>query len=464
MRKPSPVLLLVFAVLFVVQGVLHATVVYPFWKKNYKPPNLTGGTALQADQFLFALVGLREFIAGILWVRADSFFETGNYDAILPVIRLVTWLDPKQIDVYATGMWHMAYNFTDEDQRSDRRYIKPALALGREGAANNDYTYELFHENGWIWYHKIEDDYGEAVKWFEEAQKREDMDLIPARKNLLTRSYERNGQLDKALDLFVKLRDAALKRYTSTTRPEYSDLTNLDTIEANLDNLLIRMTQRGWLAMQRADGSYEKGGYDTLQPFDVGFSAKVTVESPKVIRVEGTWNVLPLGSRIRIVLRDADYDYPARTAELIWGNATAVDLEPERLKTIMQDGLYVKNGRFSRRIDMSKDLTMYPFRSQNYIVEFFYNPRAAPEHLKDKFGFNGEGMTDKNYLNTQVRPGVRCIYAKLELSKDQILQEGEWSGRSAVVKTKNYKSAADLGGADEVVVLPSMRAGEKNRK
>ena len=76
--------------------------VFPGWKKNYSPvqenKDLISG-ALSADQMLFALAGFRELIAGILWVRADSFFESGNYDAILPIIRLVTFLDPHQIDV-----------------------------------------------------------------------------------------------------------------------------------------------------------------------------------------------------------------------------------------------------------------------------------------------------------------------------------------------------------------------------
>jgi len=160
--------------------------VYPTWKEDYSPVkggrDLVSGS-LSADQMLFALAGFRELIAGILWVRADSFFETGNYDAILPIIRLVTFLDPHQIDVYATGMWHIGYNFTDEDQRSDRRYLPSALALGAEGAKQNDTTYELFFEESWLWYHKIDDDYPKAVKWMDEAYKRPDM--LPAWKNLL---------------------------------------------------------------------------------------------------------------------------------------------------------------------------------------------------------------------------------------------------------------------------------------
>src|SRR5688572_7220079 len=197
--KGKSILLAVILALFVAQGAIHTTLVYPRWKKDYSPNtgDFSGGTALDPDQLLFALVGLREFIAGILWVRADSFFDTGNYDAILPIIRLVTWLDPKQIDVYATGMWHVGYNFTDEEQRSDRRYLPSALALGKEGARQNPKTYEMYFETGWMWYHKIDDDYGKAVDWFERAHAIPD--ILPARRNLLVNAYLRNGQADKAL-------------------------------------------------------------------------------------------------------------------------------------------------------------------------------------------------------------------------------------------------------------------------
>jgi hypothetical protein len=463
MKKSKVPLLIALAALFIAQGLVHSSYVLPKWQKDFNPNKSEGSAAglLNPDQLLFALVGLREFIAGILWVRADSFFDSGQYDAILPIIKLVTWLDPKQIDVYATGMWHIGYNFTDEESRSDRRYLKPAIALGKQGAAANPDTYELFFETGWLWHHKIDDDHFQAVKWFEEAHKRPD--ILPARRNLLGRAYERNGQLDKTLDLFVTLRKEAIAKLNAQGKtPIYQDQTNFDTIEQNLDNLLVRMSQRGYFAILRKDGSYETGSYDSKPPHDVGFSARVTVPEPNVLQVDGTYNVLPIGSRIRIVLRDADYD-PQKYAELDWDGAQSVDIEPERDKTIMQDGLFVKNGRFSKRIDMSKDVTMYPFRSKNYIVEFYYNPRSAPEHMKDKFGFNGEGFTDKNFLNTTIRPGARVLYTKLELTRDEIKHEGEWIDRVAVKKTFNYKSMGDTKQEDEIVIIPSVRAGENKK-
>lgn len=425
--------------LFVGQAVIGNLGVFPGWSKNYSPVKegkSLVSASLSADQMLFALAGFRELIAGILWVRADSFFETGNYDAILPIIRLVTMLDPHQIDVFATGMWHIGYNFTDEDQRSDRRYLPSAVALGTEGAEQNPNTYEMFFETSWLWYHKIEDNYPAAVKWMEQAHARKD--ILPARRNLLCRLYERNGQVDKSVELWFKLSDEAQKAYEADKeKRNYSLRTNRDTIESNLDTLLVRMSQRGFFN-QQAGGNFTD--YDTNPPFDVGFSAKVTVVDEKVLKVQGTWNVLSIGSRLRCVLRDADYPNAIKGSVDWESQAKGVDLDPPKDRTYMQEGLFVRNQRFDKKIDMSRDPTMYPMVGKNYVIEFYYNPRSAPAHIQDKFGWNGEGMTDKNIgnMSTDARPGMKVLYASLPLTKEQLLLRGEWTDKVPVVKTSNY--------------------------
>jgi len=451
----------------VLQGALQRGFIFKTWQQDFGLNSGIGiNKGLDPLQMVFAIAGFREMIAGILWVRADAFFDSGNYDAILPIIRLVTLLDPNEIDVYATGMWHIGYNFTDEEQRSDRRYIPSALALGKEGAKHNPDTYELFFETGWIWYHKIDDDYDNAVKWFDEAQKREDM--IPARKNLLGMALQRDGKVKEGLDAYMRLYRKAVDVYNKTPA-EFSNRQNRDVIEGNIDTMLVRMVQRGWVAEQE-HRPLDK--YDVSPPFDVGFSVKATVVEPRVIRFEGTWNVLPVGTRVRVTLRDEKYTMPigkngeeedvTEPAGLKWDYSNDVNLDPPRNRTFMQDQLFVRNRRFNRKVDMSKDPTMYPFTSDKYILEFYYNPRSAPPHIQDKFSWNGEGMTDKNFLNTDVRPGQRVVYAKLELTRDQILQRGEWFGRSAVVETPNYKEVDRAVGKDDVIVdIPSLRAGGK---
>lgn len=424
---------------------------YPLWRVNFSPRKNSDLRGLSGDQLLIALAGFREMVAGILWVRADTFFDEGNYDAILPIIRLVTMLDPKQIDVYATGMWHIAYNFTDEQNRSDRRYIPSALALGAEGAHNNDYTYELYFETGWLWYHKIDDDYDKAVGWWEQANSKKDVQT--ARRNILSMAYLRSGDFEKAIGHYELLLGEAEKTFKDKP-DDFAARQQRDTLETNLDNVLVRLAQRGNFALQ--GGYYDQGKYDTKPPYDVGFSARVTVEDSKVLRVEGTWGVQPVGTRIRLVLRDAD-DPNGRPAEMLWDRGDKVDLDPDREATFMQDGLFVKNQAFFRRIDMSRDPTMYPFTTDKYVLEFYYNVRSGPPHLQDRFGYSGEGMTDSHYLNTDVRPGQRVIYAKLELSRDQLLRQGEWATKVPVVQTDGFVTTG-TNQATDVIKIPTLRS------
>lgn len=443
------------AALVVGQGVMQQAAVFPRWKRDYSPAR-NGNAALidkglSPDQMVFALAGFREMLAGILWVRADSFFDSGNYDAILPIVRLVTILDPHQIDVFTTGMWHIAYNFTDEEQRSDRRYIPNALALGKQGYLNNPKTYELYFETGWTWYHKIDDDYGKSVGLFEQAYKQDDM--LPARKNLLSVALQKDGKVDQALSNYYSLLDDAEKNYAQH-KDDYSARSNRDVLENNIDTLLVRMSQRGYFAGQRGEAMT---GYDVNPPFDVGFSAKATVVDPRVLKIEGTWNVLPVGTRIRVVLRDANYP-GAGAATQQWDASDTVNLDPPKNLTYMQDQLFVRNRRFSRRIDMSKDITMYPLTSKDYVLEFYYNPRSSPPHIQDKFGWSGEGMTDKNFLNTEVRPGTRVMFTSLKISRDQLLKRGEWRDRNATVKTANYVEVSnEYNKSDDILDVPSLR-------
>ena len=455
MRVKKIPLIATLVVLLALQGVTIRSA-YPQWEEDYAPVKGANLQGLSGDQLFFALAGFREMVAGILWVRADTFFDEGNYDAILPIIRLVTMLDPKQIDVYATGMWHIAYNFTDEQSRSDRRYIPSALALGKEGALNNDYTYELFFETGWLWYHKIDDDYEYAVDWWEQASQREDMQT--ARKNILAMAYMRNGQLNEALGLYSSLLEDAEEVFAEDDA--FSARQNRDTIENNLDNLIIRMAQRGSFAVQRGDFDSSTNYYDTQPPFDVDFSARVTVEEPMVLRVQGTWGVQPVGTRIRFVLKDMDYP-GAVPAGMEWDTKDAVDLDPPANVTFLQDGLFVRNQVFDRTVDMSRDPTMYPFLADEYLLEFYYNPRSAPPHIQDRFGFSGEGMTDENFLNEEIRPGQRVLYTTLKLTRDQILRIGDFSmgGTTPVVQTDNFVSV-NRRVTDDVITIPGLRSQE----
>src|SRR5438128_2371555 len=126
----------------------------------------SGGMIGLSNEFILGpLLGLQQAVAGALWVRADEFFHEGDYDAILPIVRMVTWLDPHSLDVYITGAWHLAYNFTDSSERSDRRYIPAAQKLLEEGDENNSTVFDIAFEAGWQNMDKIKN-YPRAEQWF----------------------------------------------------------------------------------------------------------------------------------------------------------------------------------------------------------------------------------------------------------------------------------------------------------
>ncbi|HOP80966.1 MAG TPA: hypothetical protein PLZ21_10420, partial [Armatimonadota bacterium] len=158
----------------------------PASKSGLQPANIIDKdkkeTSLLFDlslQFIgAAAIGMREAVASLLWVRADEFFHSGEYEAILPLVRIVTWLDPHQLDVYSTGAWHLDYNFTDSEERSDRRYIPPAIALMREGIRNNPEIYDMYFDLGWMHYLQKIKDYDNVAYWIGEATKRDAKDIM----------------------------------------------------------------------------------------------------------------------------------------------------------------------------------------------------------------------------------------------------------------------------------------------
>lgn len=432
----------VLLALFVAQG-LVSRAMFPTWKEQYSSHNVAVTPGLSIDQLLASVAGLREMVAGVLWVQSDEFFHTGQFDAILPVIRLVTWLNPRQLEVYSTGAWHIGYNFTDEQNRSDRRYIPLALRLLQDGVDNNPNTYELYHDYGWMYFNKIEDDYDKAVHWFQKSV--EQPDVLPALRSILASAYLKTGDRHKALDYYWFLQQDFQKRYDAT---KDQSLWNIkDTQENNLNNTLVRMAARGNFA--REAGVYGQLPYDTKNPIDLNFTAKIEVLEPKVIRVKGTWGIPATGARIRMVIRDQDYN-------LAWVPAPELDFERDKPYTFMLDPLYTQDGRFDRKIDMSRNPTMYPFNSEKYYVEFYFNPRNAPPHIQDRIGWDGEGMTDKRYISETERPGVRVLMARFEMTKDQFLLRGDYSG-GFVFKTPGYREIAGKYDQDIIIKQPSLR-------
>lgn len=474
------------------------------------------GAALPFEYSLAAVSGFRQVVAGLLWVRADSFFHQGNYDAILPLVRIITWMDPNFLDVYSTGAWHMMYNFTDEGQRSDRRYLPAGIALLNEGIKANPDVYDMYFDAGWNNFDKIKN-YDEAVRYYQDALKTRNPDYTRVGHGL-AHALERSGRIDASIAQWEKVL-ADHKRVLADPKSDADRKNRAQTgIQSASKNLNIMKIRR----VRRAD--------DTKNPVDAQFSAKVVRIKPRVLEISGEWNLVgaknfdeglwgPVdGARVNARLHDYGYRMPAPQEfsfevdksltimqddlsvrggkqikkgslfivspgdfavttppdadkqgmyslaskempaglgvplqQALAGRAplsaegkrqlAALQAQGKTIDAMVKEGYHVAvkdyftRGKFKREIDMSKDPKMYSFSKDRYELILSFNPRTAPEFVQDRYGWSGEGLTDKRYLDTTTVPGLRMLRLPIVLTREDIVGEGR-----AVIWPRNTKS------------------------
>ena len=117
---------------------------------------------------------------------------------------------------------------------------------------------------------------------------------------------------------------------------------------------------------------------------------------PKVFKISGQFNSQD-GSRIDV--RITDWNYGDKST-----NSSLNDFSVDPAETILVDSISVRKNHFEREMDMSKDPKMYSFSQPSYRVVLSYSARTTAPHLLDRFGWNGEGMTDADkshvYMDT----------------------------------------------------------------
>jgi hypothetical protein len=422
---------------------------------------------LSTEFILGPLLGLQQAVAGLLWVRADEFFHEGDYDAILPMVRMVTWLDPHNLDVYITGAWHLAYNFTDSSERSDRRYIPAAQKLLEEGDANNPGVYDIAFELGWQNTDKIKD-YERAHYWFKIcAEERKGMDErgeltkpVPMFVwHQLAHSLARLGRIDDCVAVWRKalmmsnelvrkdpknysvrnVRDSERHNLELTLKRKFSRYTH--EIDWDLDS---KRTQSidpitgeprprdAYLFLNQAEIQAKiaqcKIVGETPPPMAVGqprppaitpkwetaFDVRPTFTSDKVLELKGLFNVGD-GARVTIRLHDENWRPP---------QLQAFTFDIDQSVTLMQDQHSVRQGTWGRKIDMSKDPKMYSFKSPRYFLVFEFDPRGTSPFVHDRFGWSGEGMTDRKYLweEKEKNPPNRILRKVYRITRDQVFR------------------------------------------
>lgn len=411
----------------------------------------TASGGLNNEFLLLPLLGFREAAAGLLWVRCDEFFHSGDYDAILPLVRLITILDPHAENVYITGAWHLSYNFTDSSERSDKRYIAPALALLQQGIDNNMSIPDIKFEMGWQNYDKVKD-FPAAERAFKLAiagpkgdetgiPDSDDFPYAAPLKTLhtLAHTYEKEGRIPEALaewKLAMKRSEEVMAANRGKKKPEDSGIKQLNAAEHhNYEETLQRYHDR-YLAESSTIKHDAKvnpsplpavlapppGSSDqTPRPWDVAMKTQIDLVRPKVFKVSGEFNAAD-GSRVDLSI--ADWDEKVHKVA-----ASQTTFEVDFDQTILIDSISVRKNKFSREIDMSKDPKMYGFKQDFYRIVLSFNARTTSPHVHDRFGWSGEGLTDSNAAHIFINRNPLLLGTKMIENKDA--DGAVWDGVTA---------------------------------
>ena len=426
-----------------------------------------GGTTFEA--LLPTLLGIREVVASLMWVQADDYFHRGEYAPVLSMIKQIVAIDPHQVDVYATGAWHMAYNFMD------KRLIEDGVRFLQDGCRNNDTLYDLYFELGYMHYDKTKD-FPQAVAAYRKGSERgmtTGATIPPSYvRHQLAHAIEKMGDIDQAVQQW----DANFKVGTELAAdPGRRDGPAGPNVAASLHNRYITLRRRNermaavaerernaveaaklwqlnvdladeWLRRQPNHSAVVKdrrtavaqvarlraGNVLPLAQNEANLRFKLTRTASRKLKIEGTCNLLNL-SKIRVQFEDENYldrakqglPYKMQNCTLEWDNAT------------------VKDHKFSWVIDLDRDpadmerspTDIYPLKADHYIFTLQFNPRLQAAFIQDLYGWSGEGITaPANQLVTDpTRSAVmmgkqvplRLLQRSIRLTRDDVVGKGK---------------------------------------
>jgi len=418
------------------------------------------------EALLPTLLGIREVLASLMWVQADDYFHRGEYRPIIRMVRQIVLIDPHQIDVYATGAWHMAYNFMD------KRLIQDGVEFLQDGCKNNQAVYDLYFELGYMHYDKTKDfnqavlAYGEGAKRGTTTGKREAPAYV---RHQLAHAMEKLGDVDACIEQWkVNVAKAAELEHEGESRIMTAG-PNTDAARHNLyitqrrrnERLAVLAeragnaaeAQRLWQAnadlakaritegnrtdvqsdLQVAEGNVERlqaGKLRPSKPTDLDIRFTVTRLAPRRIHVEGNCNAINL-SRVNMVFRDKDYDQRI---------AQGFDFRMQNC-TLEWDNVSVQKEHFKKLFEFDKDpadmdrpaADVYPLKADQYELALTYNPRLQAAFIQDIYGWSGEGLTSKYLIVDNGHPGIlfgkkyplRMVRKTITLSRDDILGAGK---------------------------------------
>ncbi len=96
---------------------------------------------------------VRGLLADFLWLRVDEYQHRrrivggellrSDDEALMPLVRLITWLNPHFVEAYALGGQWLAFHFARPNE---------SIAFYEEGIHNNPRQYDLIYGAAWVYW------------------------------------------------------------------------------------------------------------------------------------------------------------------------------------------------------------------------------------------------------------------------------------------------------------------------
>jgi hypothetical protein len=419
------------------------------------------------EGILPAVLGIREVLASLMWIRADDYFHRGEYRPIIALVRQITAIDPHQLDVYATGAWHMAYNFMD------KRLIEDGVDFLEQGTRNNPTVYDLFFELGYMHYDKTKR-YPEAVRAYTDSSTKGTTAGKPVPpsyvRHQLAHAKEKMGDIDACLAQWETNLEVGRQLVAEEGKKHGPAGPNVDAARHNLYMTARRRNERlaalalragdrpeavrlwqanqklaeDWMAETPSDAvqgdlnvaksriaAISSGRFPTPKPHHVDLKYTITRLAPRLLEIKGSINVLDLS---RINIRFSDRDYEERAARGFDFKMANCSLE--------WDNTSIRGNKFRWELKLNQDpadmgrdpAEIYPLKADEYEVRFTYNPRTQAAFIQDVYGWNGEGLTSRpDYLKEDhelagvvngKRYPLRVVTTSVILQRDDLVGQG----------------------------------------
>ena len=145
---------------------------------------------------------------------ADMHFHKGEYNHIVNLSRMAVAADPSDVDAYSDAAW-LLWSMNRDDE---------AIALYEQGIKANPNSFYMLDELAHYYYNRKKD-WPKAIYYYERAASKPDCSELTL--HMLAHAYEKNKQLDRALEAWkrvLKHNDAGHAR------------TNYDRIKRLVDN------------------------------------------------------------------------------------------------------------------------------------------------------------------------------------------------------------------------------------